>query len=223
MTSSDPVDHSTETPREEFWRRVGTAGATRGSRGDADEPSRWPGGTATYRQVSTAHAHVVTTDGLSDPWLSEPGAGSDAVSTRGLGVELYIESIQFDDDDPDAGGWLVAALEESVGALIGAAASLPAALTEHEVLSLEVPGEGAPSEWVADGRLGVLLGVRLPGRPAGFDADGRTVRVLAVTPLRPEELAVVAAQGTAGRARLAAALADSGWYSYADDERPAVL
>lgn len=217
MTASDPRDRSRQL-RDEFWRAVGEPGESRGPLGDVDEPTLWPDGASSYRQVATAHAGVVTTDGLSNPGTTDvPG------DAPGLGLELYAESIQLTDDDPDAGRWLVAALEECAGALAGAEPTLADALAEHELLSLEVTGDGAPSEWVSDGRLGVLLGIRLPGRSTGYDVDGARVHALSLTPLRPEELAVVTDEGPAGRRRVAEALIASGWYSYADAERPCVL
>ncbi|WP_277453676.1 hypothetical protein [Janibacter sp. DB-40] len=212
-TSSDPRDRCREL-REEFWRGVGEPGESRGPLGDVDEPSLWPDGISAYRQVTTAHAGVVTTDGLSNPG----SAGAPA-----LGLELYVESVELTDTDPDAGRWLVAALEECAGAVAGAAPSVADALAEHELLSLEVSGAGAPSDWVSDGRLGVILGIRLPGRSTGYDVDGVRVDALSVTPLRPDELAVIAEEGPRGRQRVAEALASSGWYSYADAERPSVL
>lgn len=212
-TSSDPRDRCREL-REEFWRGVGEPGESRGSLSDADEPSLWPDGVSSYRRVTTAHAGVVTTDGLSNPG---------ATGEPALGLELYVESIELTETDPEAGRWLVAALEESAGAVAGAAATVTDALAEHELLSLEVSGADAPSDWVSDGRLGVILGIRLPGRSTGYEVDGVRVDALSVTPLRPDELAVITDEGPQGRHRVADALVSSGWYSYADAERPSVL
>ncbi len=217
MTSSDQRDRCREL-RDEFWRGIGEPGDHRGPLGDVDEPSLWPDAASSYRQVTTAHAGVMTTDGLSNPATGDlPGAAP------GLGLELYVESVELTVDDPDAGRWLVAALEECAGAVAGAAATVADALAEHELLSLEVSGADAPPEWVSDDRLGVLLGITLPGRPTGYDVDGARVHALSVTPLRPDELAVIAEEGAPGRRRVAEALVSSGWYSYADAERPSVL
>lgn len=217
MTSSDLNDRRREL-REEFWRGVGVPGHTRGPLDDTDEPSLWPGGVPSYRHVASAHAAIVATDGLSDPGSRDvPGEAS------GPGLELYIESIELTGDDTGAGRWLVAALEETAEAIAGAAPTVADALAGHELLSLEVSGQGAPSEWAPEGRLGVLLGVRLPGRGTGYEVDGERIHVLSVTPLRPEELDVITHEGPTGRRRVAEALVASGWYSYADAERPAVL
>lgn len=217
MTSSDQRDRCRQL-RDEFWRDVGEPGDRRGPLDDVDEPSLWPDGTSSYRQVTTAHAGVVSTDGLSNPTAGDvPG------DAPGLGLELYVESVELTDDDPGAGRWLVSALEECAGAIVGAAATVADALAEHELLSLEVSGAGAPPGWVSDGRLGVLLGIRLPGRSTGYDVDGVRVHALSVTPLRPDELAVIADEGPPGRRRVAEALVSSGWYSYADAERSSVL
>ncbi|WP_338749305.1 hypothetical protein [Janibacter alittae] len=217
MTSSDPGNRCRRL-RDEFWRAVGEPGRPRGPLGDVDEPSLWPDGASSYRRVVTTHAGVVTTDGLSNPMATdEPG------DAPGLGIELYVESVELTGDDTGAGQWLVAVLEECAGAVAGAADTVAHALAEHDLLSLEVTGQGAPAAWVSDGRLGVLLGVRLPGRSTGYAVDGARVHALSVTPLRPEELAVVTTEGASGRRRIAEALAATGWYSYADTERPAVL
>ena len=49
------------------------------------------------------------------------------------------------------------------------------------------------------------------------------MQALTFVPLRPSELAVVVAGGDSGRRRVADALAEAGWYSYAETYRPAVL
>ena len=217
MTSSDLTARCRER-RDEFWRGVGQLGADQAPLSGVDESASWPSGTSSYARVGTVHSGIVATDGLSDP-----GRGDAPDGVPGLGVELYVESTELMEEDPGEARWLVTALEEAAGAVAGAAASLPDALTDHSLLSLEISGADAPAEWRSVGRLGLLLGVELPGRPSGFDLDGVTVRALTCTPLRPRELAVVTAEGPAGRRRVAEALAAQGWYSYADTERPAVL
>lgn len=217
MTSSDLTDRCRER-RDEFWRSVGQLGADQGPLTDADEPALWPSGASSYVRVMTVHSGIIATDGLSDP------AAQDAPEAApGLGIEVYVESTELMEDDLGEARWLVTALEEAAGALAGAAESLPGALAEHGLLSLEVSGADAPADWVSGGRLGVLLGVELPGRTSGFDLDGARVSALTFSPLRPSELAAVTAEGPAGRRRVAEALAAQGWYSYADTQRPAVL
>lgn len=168
--------------------------------------------------MSTVHSGIVATDGLSDPTAQDAPEGP-----PGLGLELYVESVELMEDELGPGRWLLSALEEGAGAIAAAAPSVGEALTEHGLLSLEISGEGAPADWVSGGRLGVLIGVELPGRAPGFDVDGAHVRALSFVPLRPSELALVTAEGPGGRHRVAEALAAQGWYSYADTERPAVL
>lgn len=217
MTSSDLTDRCRER-RDEFWRGVGHLGADQGPLTDADEPGMWPSGSSSYVRVVTVHSGIVATDGLSDPAARDaPGAAP------GLGVELYLESTELMEDDPGEARWLVTTLEEAAGAVVGAAESLGGAMADHGLLSLELSGAGAPADWAPGGRLGVLVGVELPGRTTDIDLDGAAVRMLTFTPLRPSELAVVTAEGPAGRRRVAEALAAQGWYSYADTQRPAVL
>ncbi len=211
--STEHNDHIRER-REAFWQGLGEPSDPMGPQGTADQPSLWPSGRSAYRRVVTRHAGIVTTEGLSD--FDPDGAG-------GLGVELYVEGRELVDGVETEGAWLVAALEEAAGAVAGAAESLPAALAGKDLLSLELSGQNAPEGWSADGRMGALLGVPLPGRPSELEVDGATVRMLCVTPLRPEELAVVTAEGPAGRRRVAEALAASGWYSYAESVREPVL
>ncbi|WP_114203061.1 hypothetical protein [Janibacter anophelis] len=207
----------TERTREQragYWRGIGQVGTQHGAVGDADEPALWPGGASAYIVVTTPHSGIVATDGLSD---SGEGGGP------GLGVELYVEGRELVSGPMGEGRWLTGVLEEAAGALAGAGESLGRALADHAVLSLELSDEHAPDGWASDGRLGALVGVELPGRPAQFQVDDATVRVLTVVPLRPSELAVVRAEGAAGRARVAEGLAGQGWHSYADSTRPAVV
>lgn len=194
--------------REDHWRTVGQVGAQRRPLGDTDEPAQWPGGSSTYRHVTTPHSGIIATDGLSDR------AGDS------LGLEIYVEGRELVQDPDGEGRWLVAALEEAAGALAAAGVEeVDAALRDHTLLSLEISAGEAPSDWADAGRLGVLVGVELPGRPQSIGSD---VRVLAITPLRPSELAVVTGEGPGGRRRVAEALAGQGWYSYADSTRPPV-
>lgn len=206
----------TRERRAEFWRTVGQVGHQQAALGDADEPGLWPGGASAYLAVTTPHTGVVATDGLSDP------AGDDRDAPR-PGIELYTEGRELIAGPTGEGRWLVTALEEAAGALVGAGASLTQALESHGVLSLELSGTDAPADWLAGGRMGALIGVELPGRAREFDVDGTPVRVLALTPLRPSELQVVTAEGAAGRRRIAEALAGQGWYTYADSTRPPVV
>lgn len=217
MTTTELTERCREQ-RAEFWQGIGSVHAEPRGHGDADEAALWPAGTSSYLRVLTVHSGIVTTDGLSDPTPTDrPGA------VPGLGLELYVEGSELMEDDPGTGRWVVSALEEGAGAVAGAVTSVGDALAEHGLLSLELSGADAPEDWVADGRLGVLIGVELPGRATGFDVDGVRVHALSFTPLRPEELSIVRAEGTPGRRRVAEALAAQGWYSYADSERPAVL
>lgn len=220
VASSELIDRVREH-RDEFWRGVGELGTYQDALGDVDDPAAWPGGASAYVRVMTVHSGILATDGLSDPVSEATEAGQPGAS--GLGVELYLEGTQFMDEDAGEVHWLVNALEEAAGAVAGASSSLGPALAEHPLLSLELSGAGAPHDWVSGGRLGALIGVSLPGRGTGFDVERGTVRALTLTPLRPSELAVVIAEGAAGRRRVAEALTAQGWYSYVDTDRPAVL
>lgn len=201
--------------RDDYWRAVGQLGSHLDPVSDASEPVLWPGGSPEYLQVLTEHTGIISTDGLSDP--AEQG------SATGHGVELYIEGRELRDISDAAAGWLRAALEEAAGAVAGAGESLAQARQQHGVVSIEVSGGGAPQDWVSGGRLGLLVGVPLPGRPDRATLDGGEVEMLTVVPLRPSELAVITSEGPSGRARVIEALAGAGWHSYAEAARPAVL
>ena len=214
VSTTEHSDHVRER-REAFWQGLGEPSDPMGAQGTADQPSLWPSGRSAYRHVVTQHAGIVTTDGLSDPDTSGVAGG--------LGVELYVEGRELVDGMGADGAWLVAALEEAAGAVAGAAATLPAALAGNDLLSLELSGQNAPEGWSADGRMGALLGVPLPGRPRELEVDGAVVHMLCLSPLRPSELAVLDEEGAAGRQRVAEALAAAGWYSYAETVREPVL
>lgn len=211
--TSHSADRSRDQ-RDEFWRSIGQLGPHVDPITDAGEPDQWPSGRADLLHVRAEHTGIVATDGLSDP--------VEAAAT-GRGIELYVEGRELVEGVADDARWLQAALEETAGAVAGAGSSLRSALGRHDVLSVEVSGAGAPQDWVAGGRLGVLVGVPLPGRRDGFETEAGRVAVLSVVPLRPSELAVVVGEGPAGRRRLVEALAAAGWHSYAETGRPAVL
>ena len=160
--------------RDEFWGQVGQVGARRGPLGDADEAGLWPGGSSGYVHVTTPHSGIVATDGLS-------AAGADGSS---LGLEVYIEGRELVDGTDGEGRWLVTALEEAAGVLAAAGPdAVTTALADHDLISLEISAGDAPADWVADGRLGLLLGIELPGRPQTIGS----VRAVAISPLRPSE------------------------------------
>lgn len=214
VTSTSTADRRRDQ-RDEFWRSIGHLGSHVDPVSDAGEGELWPAGRADYLRVATEYTGLVATDGLSDPREDAP---------VGRGIEIYVEGRELlAEEIPPEAGWLLGALEEVAGAVAGAGPSLRSALGQHDVLSLEVSGAGAPADWVSGGRLGVLLGVPLPGRRDGFETDTGRVAVLSVVPLRPSELAVVVGEGPAGRRRLVEALAAAGWHSYAETSRPAVL
>ncbi len=214
MSDLEQISASTQAAREDYWRTVGEVEAQRVTREPLDGDPSWPAGPPTFVRVRTAHAGILASDGLS--------AAADAQRPTGLGLEVYLEGRELAGELPAEAQWLGAVLEEVATAVAGAGASAREALDAHELLTIAVGANGAPADWAPDHRVVVLLGVEMPGRERGFSAGGPEVRMVTVTPLRPTE-AATALTGADGRSQVAAALAGSGWHSYAETARPAVV
>ncbi len=206
MAVTDDHLQQNRTERAAYWRGVGqleTVPTIRPARGG--DPT-WPGGSPTFLTVVTPYAGVYASDGLSDA----------------AGVEVYVEGRELVPGSSEGGDWLRDLLEELASSLAGAG-DVRAEIVEHGLLSVDLEVPSAPEDWRSDGHVSALLGIHLPGRELAAAVGGGFVPVLTVSPLRPSERAVIEAEGGAGRRRVADALAASGWHSYAETARPAVL
>lgn len=142
---------------------------------------------------------VLSTNGLGE----EEGAAA-----LGAGAEVYLAADDLGATAAQvADGWrftIVAAVARRIGA---SGMHLPAELEQYGALSMSVSAD-APAEWrSADGGVGVLVGVPLPGVPEAVATAAGEVRLVGLTVLRPDELQRILVEGRTARASIAGALA----------------
>jgi uncharacterized membrane protein YhaH (DUF805 family) len=157
---------------------------------------------------------ILTTDGLGETeGAAALGPGAEVfLAGRGLGAT----------PEAVADGWrfaIVAAVARRIGA---SGMHLPAELEQYGALSMSVPAD-APDGWRgADGGVGVLIGVGLPGVPDSVASTAGEVRLVGLTPLRPDELQRILEGGREARASIASRLASLPPAVLTDPERPSV-
>lgn len=150
-------------------------------------------------------------------------AASEGAAALGAGAEVYLASPALGaDPDAVADGWrftVVAAVARRIGA---SGMHLPAELEQFGALSMAVPAD-APDGWRnEDGRVGVLIGVGVPDVPDSVATAAGEVRLVGLTPLRPQELQRILDGGREARSAIAGRLAALPPAALTDPERPAV-
>ncbi|MDO4244001.1 MAG: hypothetical protein Q4C85_09655, partial [Actinomyces sp.] len=202
--------------RQAYWEQVGTT-STVAFFGPTNGPaSPWPGKAENYTPVWLEDSTVITTDGMSSPW-------SDA-GDPGEGLEYYIDS-------PRLRG---AALEElqaswELELLIRVASTFAgqgyrATFDHYGCLTLRVPEVDVPADWLdEDGNFCLLLGAPAVLRSDYIEmySDPQAVRLIALTPLRPDEIAWVMSNGD--RTAAGRALADTEYRNQVRLDRPSLL
>lgn len=208
--------------RREYWSEVGEVsslalfGPTNGIM------SPWPGKAENFVPVVTPDSVIITTDGLSSPWeVSAEGEPLDA----GERLELYIDCAELSGPlDPHA---LMG--EPRLRMVVAAAVEMAGkhyrpTFDHYGVLALRIPNRSGPDEWSdTDGHLNLLFGVPARGRSdyVQFWDDAEAVRMIAVTPIRPDEAEWM--RGAGSREELADLLAASPTGNRVDFRRPSVL
>jgi hypothetical protein len=180
----------------------------------------WPNTRQAFAVVRTATSLVLSSDGLSDPYV-----GSSMDERSGLGMEVFLEIVGAHACDFGAiKGLPEFALIEMVARNIAGHGGVRGLLDTHGLLSMALPMDSAFHDgWCdEDGQVGVLLGLNTPGIPDRLDLPFGSVRMVAVTPLRPIE-ARSAARSAAERAHLASCLTDRPTGHRFDRERASVL
>jgi len=162
----------------------------------------------------TAGGDVLSTNGLG------PSEGAAALGT---GAEVYLAGQDLGPTpEAVADSWrftIVAAVARRIGA---SGMHLPAELEQYGALSMTVPAD-APQDWrTADGSVGVLIGVGLPGVPESVATAAGEVRLVGITPLRPDELQRILDGGREARSTIAARLGALPPEQLVSAERPAV-
>jgi hypothetical protein len=213
--------------RQAVWARLGDVDAD--VLGPAIDPAflggpEWPAARQAFLRVRRPGSVVLASDGLSDPHM-EPELVEPGLS--GFGVEVFLETT-----DPAVAG-------EGIGSVVGTWAfhllyemaqnvaymgDVAERLERLGIVSMELQDFSIGEGWdTADGSVGVLLGVPADGLPASVDTGEGTAQLVAVTLLRPAELAHVSTGRAESRAEVAERLAAAGVHHRCDLGRPPVV
>ena len=156
---------------------------------------------------------ILTTNGLG---------GTEGAAALGPGAEVFLAGRGLGATPAAvADGWrftIVAAVARRIGA---SGMHLPAELEQYGALSMSVPAD-APQDWRGSDGVGVLIGVGLPGVPEAVGSTAGEVRLVGLTPLRPDELRRILDGGKDARAAIAARLASLPPEALTDPDRPSV-
>jgi hypothetical protein len=157
---------------------------------------------------------ILTTNGLAE---------TEGAAALGPGAEVFLAARDLGaTPGAVADGWrftIVAAVARRIGA---SGMHLPAELEQYGALSMSVPAD-APEGWRGpDGGVGVLIGVGLPGVPDSVASTAGEVRLVGLTPLRPDELQRILDGGREARASIADRLASLPPSVLTDPDRPSV-
>jgi uncharacterized membrane protein YhaH (DUF805 family) len=191
---SDPVP-SPDDALTTAWRALGEIDRVEPRLGV--QPSWRSQGYLVVRQVDGVE--ILATNGLGE---------TEGAAALGPGAEVYLAGRGLGaTPEAVADGWrftIVAAVARRISA---SGMHLPAELEQYGALSMSVPAD-APADWRgADGSVGVLIGVGLPGVPEAVATAAGEVRLVGLSPLRPDELQRILDGGREARASIAARLA----------------
>ncbi len=181
----------------------------------------WPNMRQAYRVVRRDGSLILASDGLSDPFV-----GTNMSDCSGFDVEVLVElpGLQEMTMDEIRRSWAFA-LIEMVAQNVADWGGIGTQLARHGVVSSEMPlKDEFPADWVTeDGMVGVLFGQPVTGWVTALAMPFGPVQMVAVTLLRPAELAFVAAGGAETRQALSARLVDAGVGHLSDIGRDSVV
>jgi hypothetical protein len=180
----------------------------------------WPSGRQCYHVVRRSASLVLTTDGLSDPFVA-----SRATEESGYGVEVFVEipGAETLDTAELRDSWAFG-LIEIVAQNIAGFGGIANRLERDGIVAMAVPLILSPGPgWVDEtGFTSVLIGLPARRVAARIDLPFGPVRFLAATLLRPDE-ALYAARSAENREDLAARLRASGAEHLSDPTRASLL
>lgn len=184
----------------------------------------WPTTQQAFLRVRRPASVVLASDGLSDPH-DDPQMAVPGLS--GFGVEVFLET-----DDPELRSDELGAITESwafellyeMAQNAAYSGDLADRIDRFGAVSMELPDlEVGPGWQTEDGSVGVLMGTPAPDVRSRIETPTGSVRMVAVTLLRPAELEHVITGRAAGRAEIVRLLVAAGHHHRCDLSRPSVI
>ncbi|MDF3834169.1 hypothetical protein P3W85_14565 [Cupriavidus basilensis] len=143
----------------------------------------WPALRQAWSVIRRPDSTAVASNGLSDPF-EQTNAAPVAL---GFGIEVFAEA--RGQIAEMSRSWLFD-LTYQVSQNVASHGQCLDLLARYGVLSMLLEVKGLPLEWLSgEGKAGVLIGLPAKSVPATFDTPYGEVRMVALTLLRPEELA----------------------------------
>jgi hypothetical protein len=161
---------------------------------------RWPALRQAWSTIRRPDSTLVASNGLSDPF-EEDGQPPVPLGHR---IEVYAEAAGR---IKEVGGSWLFDLVFQVSQNVAAHGQFVQSLERYGVLTMLLQVEGVPSDWVSgENGVAVLIG---QAQPESFPTPYGDVRMVALTLLRPEELAFIEKDGdiSGNRVKLAALFA----------------
>lgn len=209
--------------RDVYWAQFGDsdeAFLAPGNPPDAAHMPDWPTAQPKFRIVRTENSLIVASDGLSDPFDCFKGPAD----KNGYEQEVFIEVPGLQAATPDLiqGSWVFRAVAYAAQ-LIAHNGGIHDLLEQHGCMSLDVPSDCAPRDWIVSGvaePAGALLDVPMPrGRNVIADTPLSNVHVVPLTLIFPEELEDCVVGGPKERAALVNDLLTTGQGHKTDTRR----
>lgn len=177
---------------------------------------RWPAMRQSWRTIRNGSRTIIVSDGLSDSFdeEQEPGVG--------LGIEVLGETTDVVPVSPQQ-SWLFEVVYE-VSQQAAHHGGFRELIDDLGVVSMEIKApSGLASLATEEGRVGLLLGIPLPGMPHEWSLPGGFLKVVTVKVLHPSELAYAVEQGDAGRELLKQRFEADGTHHVSSLTRPPVV
>ncbi len=209
--------------RDAYWNKVGVSDAELFGYAVCPElkgAPAWPTQRQSFRIVRTENSLIIASEGLSDPFAAFRGP----TDVNGFGLEVFIELHQWNKTDADRlrAGWAYKAIEQ-FARLCAHGDNMLDVLDEHGVLSLDLPSNCVPPEWIVEGiaePAGALINLPVPpGRSEMTQAPLSPIRVVPLTLIFPEELEDCVVGGVNERRGLANDLLTTGYGHKTDPKR----
>ena len=157
---------------------------------------------------------------MTDPFRDGSGPAT------GFGGEVYIESpaLVGADFDTIRTSWELDSLR-NFAATVADMGGITGHLERFGVVSMELYApDGIAEEMVSGDRIGIMIGLEAPARPAEVSvAPGETIRMIPITLLTPGETAHIVDGGAAGRREVAGKLLETGVGVVSVVGRPSVV
>ncbi|MCC6925174.1 hypothetical protein [Novosphingobium sp.] len=211
VTIDDPRYKAFAKARRTYWSKLGPVDddvLTYLVSPEFEGAPAWPTTRQSFCVVRPESGLILASDGLSDLFVDTD------MSDAGFGCEVYIETDLPTGSDFQSirSSWQFS-LIENFARNVANMGGIEHQLESYRILSMELPApSGCPEDWLNDNEMiGVLINLSVPDRNGYCQLDDtHRIRMVPITILRPDELALVVSGGADAREKLASLLVAKG-------------